>query len=171
MPRLSSRQRRARDVLKTFLEHHTTRLKAMLRRKNKFKWNFTRAGLAPADIEELNNVLSPVREAAGGFFVLVRAMSCTSNSGASGTDSKVLLTYVINNNKLSLLLFASIEADSQRRFLTDSQEFLLRRRNTDSWPIHFFDRFWTDSDTKIVDRIGDRIGDKIGRTDRFDFPY
>jgi hypothetical protein len=33
MPRLSLRQRRARDVLKTFLDHHTTRIKKVLRWK------------------------------------------------------------------------------------------------------------------------------------------
>lgn len=53
MPRLSSRQRRARDVLKTYLQHHTARLKARLRRNNISRRNFVHAGFAPQDIEQL----------------------------------------------------------------------------------------------------------------------
>ncbi|KAJ7435297.1 hypothetical protein B0H11DRAFT_1937703 [Mycena galericulata] len=51
MPRLTSRQRRARDVLKAFLGHHTARLKNALRRKSKSKRNFARAGLTPEEID------------------------------------------------------------------------------------------------------------------------
>ncbi|KAJ7699411.1 hypothetical protein B0H16DRAFT_1484226 [Mycena metata] len=83
MPRLSSRREcRARDVLKTFLEYHTSRLKAVLRRKNKFKRNFARAGLAPEDIEELNTFLSPAQ--------IFETVSINMTSGASsGTGSSI----------------------------------------------------------------------------------
>ncbi|KAF8174189.1 hypothetical protein K438DRAFT_1771786 [Mycena galopus ATCC 62051] len=49
MPRLSARQARAREVLKTFLDHHTARVKAFLRRKNRAKRAFAQAGLTPED--------------------------------------------------------------------------------------------------------------------------
>ncbi|KAJ7663009.1 hypothetical protein B0H17DRAFT_1144120 [Mycena rosella] len=60
MPRLSSRQRRARDMLKMFFRHHTTRVKTALRRKNKTKRTLTRAGFTPEDITALASAPPPV---------------------------------------------------------------------------------------------------------------
>jgi hypothetical protein len=51
MPRLSARQARAREVPRTFLDHHTACVKAFLRRKNQAKRAFARAGLTSEDAE------------------------------------------------------------------------------------------------------------------------
>ncbi|KAF7351923.1 DDE Tnp4 domain-containing protein [Mycena venus] len=59
MPRLSARQRRVRDVLKTFLEHHAARMKGLLRRKKQSARHFARAGLTPQDSELLTAMESP----------------------------------------------------------------------------------------------------------------
>ncbi|KAJ7206870.1 hypothetical protein GGX14DRAFT_535427 [Mycena pura] len=58
MPRLSSRQRRTRDVLKTYLQHHTARMKTRLRRNNRSRRNFARAGFTPQDSEQLTALAS-----------------------------------------------------------------------------------------------------------------
>ncbi|KAJ7704002.1 hypothetical protein B0H17DRAFT_1193924 [Mycena rosella] len=59
MPQLSSRQRRARDVFKMFLHHHTTRVKTALRRK-KTKHTLTRAEFTPEEITALASAPRPV---------------------------------------------------------------------------------------------------------------
>jgi hypothetical protein len=55
MPRLSARQARACDVVKTFLDHHTTQIKQALRRRNKLTRIFARAGFTAQEIEELTS--------------------------------------------------------------------------------------------------------------------
>ncbi|KAJ7669646.1 ubiquitin family-domain-containing protein [Mycena rosella] len=60
MPRLSSRQCRACDVLQMFLHHHTTRVKTALRLKNKTKRTLTRAGFTPEEITSLASAPPPV---------------------------------------------------------------------------------------------------------------
>ncbi|KAJ7132035.1 hypothetical protein C8R44DRAFT_730786 [Mycena epipterygia] len=59
MPRLSSRQRRVRDVLKTFLHHHATHVKAALRWKNKTKRTLTHAGFMAEEINALASASAP----------------------------------------------------------------------------------------------------------------
>lgn len=47
MPRLSARQARTREVVKIYLQHHMTRIKSLLRRKNKIRRVFSQAGVPP----------------------------------------------------------------------------------------------------------------------------
>ncbi|KAK7057834.1 hypothetical protein R3P38DRAFT_3169338 [Favolaschia claudopus] len=53
MPRLSARQARAREVIKTFLDHHKARIKRALRRKLNLTRTSAQAGFTPQDMEEL----------------------------------------------------------------------------------------------------------------------
>ncbi|KAJ7807986.1 hypothetical protein B0H14DRAFT_3482800 [Mycena olivaceomarginata] len=76
MPRLSSRQARTRDVLKTFIEHHRERLKRLLRRKNKAQRALAQAGVTLEDGEQL---MDP----------LVDAESITMASISTGFDSSI----------------------------------------------------------------------------------
>ncbi|KAJ7691148.1 hypothetical protein B0H17DRAFT_1133920 [Mycena rosella] len=105
MPRLSSRQRRVRDMLKTFLDHHTTRLKSMLRRKKKSKCNFARAGLTPQESEELTLLASSMPSTTPAVDTLD---SVDGRDGGLGRDR------------------------FWDRFWIDSAEFLLRSSNIDS---------------------------------------
>ncbi|KAJ7668908.1 hypothetical protein B0H17DRAFT_1142373 [Mycena rosella] len=95
MARLSSCQRRVRDVLKMFLHHHTMCVKAALHRKNKAKCTLTCAGFAPGEITALASVPPPV-----AFDTLSINMTSGSEPGdissvgsdvsslSSGTNSK-----------------------------------------------------------------------------------
>ncbi|KAJ7688845.1 hypothetical protein B0H17DRAFT_1202712 [Mycena rosella] len=75
MPRLSSFQRQARDMLKMFL-HHTMRVKTTLRRRNKMKHTLTRAGFTPEEITTLASTPLPV-----AFDTLSINMTSGSESG------------------------------------------------------------------------------------------
>ncbi|KAJ7483587.1 hypothetical protein FB451DRAFT_1129494 [Mycena latifolia] len=84
MPRLSSRQSRAREVFKTFVHHHTSRVKKALRWKNKIKRTFVRAGLAPEDGEALTALSLDMREPPD-----IDMLSVTSGSSGSSASSSI----------------------------------------------------------------------------------
>ncbi|KAJ7804077.1 hypothetical protein B0H14DRAFT_3775829 [Mycena olivaceomarginata] len=59
MPRLSPRQAHTREVLKTFLDYHTTRMKLAIRRRFNLKCTFARMGLTARGFEELTAPAGP----------------------------------------------------------------------------------------------------------------
>jgi hypothetical protein len=72
MPRLSSRQSRAREVLRTFIDYHTARIKRVLRQKNKAERTFARAGKALDDAQQLiaaSTARNSLRGSSGSFSV------------------------------------------------------------------------------------------------------
>ncbi|KAJ7166474.1 hypothetical protein C8R43DRAFT_846175, partial [Mycena crocata] len=81
MPRLSARQARARDGVKIFLHHHTTKFKSLLRRKNKSKKLFVQAGMTPQEADELLAAAVVVPD--------VETVSITMTSGSDSGDSSV----------------------------------------------------------------------------------
>ncbi|KAJ7604205.1 hypothetical protein B0H17DRAFT_1222275 [Mycena rosella] len=81
MPRLSSRQRRARDVLNMFIHYHTTRVKTALHRKNKMKCALTHAGVTPDAIAALVSAPPPVD--------IFDTLSIDMNSDSEGDISSV----------------------------------------------------------------------------------
>ncbi|KAF7372947.1 DDE Tnp4 domain-containing protein [Mycena sanguinolenta] len=80
MPRLSSRQARTREVLKTFLDHHTARLKRLLRRKNNRQRAFAQAGV-PLEGGELMDTLADAAS------ITMAPISTASSSISFDSDS------------------------------------------------------------------------------------
>lgn len=87
MPRFSARQRRARDVLNTFFDHQTARIKAILRRKNKSKRALARAGLTPLE----SDLLASLAASTPAFDTLSIDMTSDSVSVDSSANSSAEL--------------------------------------------------------------------------------
>ncbi|KAF7336506.1 hypothetical protein MSAN_02305300 [Mycena sanguinolenta] len=86
MPRLSSRQARTRDVLKTFIEHHRERVKRLLRRKYKTQHALAQAGLT-LDKENSEQFMDPPVDTSP-----VTMASISTGSSLSLLDSSSSLT-------------------------------------------------------------------------------
>jgi hypothetical protein len=79
MPRLSARQARTREVVKIYLQHHMTRIKSVLRRKNKIRRVFLQAGVPPPPVD-LSALVGPEMET-----VSITMTSDSSSEVSSGS--------------------------------------------------------------------------------------
>ncbi|KAJ6534890.1 hypothetical protein B0H19DRAFT_1322962 [Mycena capillaripes] len=113
MPRLSARQARARDVLKTFADHHTTRIKQALRRTNQLRRTLANAGLTPQDLEEL---MAPASLA-----VELDAMAIDMKSDSEAdTDPSVSLELSSESDSSSSDNWSDLLGSDWRRFSSSS---------------------------------------------------
>ncbi|KAF7360821.1 hypothetical protein MSAN_01111300 [Mycena sanguinolenta] len=83
MPRQSSRQARARDMLKTFINYHTARVKNLLHRKNKAKRAFARIGLT---LEEGEQMLTPAFHALDTISVTMASETSVTSDMSISSD-------------------------------------------------------------------------------------
>ncbi|KAF7349600.1 DDE Tnp4 domain-containing protein [Mycena sanguinolenta] len=85
MPRLSSRQARTRDVLRTFIEHHRERLKRLLRRRNNTRRALAQAGVT---LEEGEQLMDPLADMESIAMASISTDSDTSISSHSSLPSE-----------------------------------------------------------------------------------
>ncbi|KAF7368106.1 DDE Tnp4 domain-containing protein [Mycena sanguinolenta] len=124
MPRLSSRQARTRDVLKTFIEHHRERVKRLLCRKNKTRRALAQAGVTLED----DNSEQPMDPPVDTESITMASIS----TGTSSISSDSSLTSETTSDSWSDLLgmdWRSSSSSSTSSTSSSDSEF-----NTDSMP-------------------------------------
>ncbi|KAJ7174310.1 hypothetical protein C8R46DRAFT_1214518 [Mycena filopes] len=152
MLHFSSCQRRARDVLKTFLDHHTTCLKAVLRRKNKTTPNFTRAGLDPEQIKEINTAvtLGPTVQISDTLSINMTSSSDSASSLQSSISSNLSRGASSATLDWSELLGSDWQGSSTSTSTATTSE---DSEDSDSMPdLHLAGYSDSDSDSVTLDR-------------------